>query len=477
MTQTTEGPAKTPWIGIQMGSHTLYDEGIEHALDLLRDTCQLNALVVSAFGGGWRHGKGWPVVKRADHGAPIPNPPKHSPAAWVRTHESHYRGLRHRWPHEPDCDYGDCDILDDCAEPAAKRGIALYPRFFECRAEHSSIADDWDELDAELRPTGKRCVRNPDWNAHTHATVEDLVVHHPYISGVMYLQERHGPLSEVFEKNVGLDHIGHCFCEHCCRAGREAGINVERAKNGLRELTELAVAAKEDSQKPADGWFISFLRLLTRYPEIMAWEELWWDGLHRHREGIYRSVKRLRGDLRVGWHVHNPISFQPFYRAGMNFHRIREYSDWVKPNVYPGASGGRSRVTWVNSLMATLFKDVRPEIALNFIMDILGYDASQMPTPAQYLSGEKMPPWGPHYVQVETARAIAGFGEATAVYPGLGFDMPGHADDPASVHACTKAVFEAGAPGILLSREYEEMEIENLKAVGAAMREMGLISG
>ena len=28
---------RQPWTGIQMGAHTLYDEGIEHALDLLRE--------------------------------------------------------------------------------------------------------------------------------------------------------------------------------------------------------------------------------------------------------------------------------------------------------------------------------------------------------------------------------------------------------------------------------------------------------
>jgi len=456
-----------------MGAHTLYDEGIDHALDLLQETCRLNALVVSAFGGGWHHGKGWPVQHRADHGRPIPDPPKHSPFSWVKTHEAHYRGLRHRLPSAPDSDYGDCDILDDCAEPAAKRGIALYPRFFQLRAQHGSSADDWDEVDAEGRATGSKCVRNPDWNAFTHAFAEDFVVHHPYIAGAMYLQERHGPLDEVFGKQASPDHIGHCFCEHCCRAARDRGLDPEKAKTAYRALTELAIAANEDAERPSDGWFISFLRLFAQYPELFAWQDFWWDGLHGHRQGIYRAFKRIRPDLQIGWHLHHPMSFQLFYRAGMDFSRVRHYSDWVKPNVYPAASGGRSRSSWNNGIFNTLFKDVRPEIGIELMFDLLGYDSKQMPSVADYLSEGNVPGWGAHYVGRETARAVAGF-PGVDVYPGLGFDLPAGGDTPDSVRACTKAVFEAGAPGLLLSREYEEMEVDHLRAVGGALGELGL---
>jgi len=63
------------------------------------------------------------------------------------------------------------------------------------------------------------------------------------------------------------------------------------------------------------------------------------------------------------------------------------------------------------------------------------------------------------------------------VYPGLGFDLPGGKshDTPELVSACTRALFEAGAPGVLLSREYEEMEVENLRAVGDTLNAMKLV--
>lgn len=463
-----------PWIGIQIGAQTLYDEGIEHALDLLNDTCHLNALVVSAFGGGTHNGQ-WavPPANRADHGVPLPNPPHEVPAAWVNRHEEHYRGLRFRWPDEPENHYGDRDILDDLAQPAAERGMALYPRMFQCRVDYPRGMID--EVDADGRPTGKRCVNSPEWNEFSRASAEDLAVHHPQVAGFMYLQERNGPLDEVFSRGATLEHVGHCFCDHCNRKAHAEGIDVERARRGYRLLTDLAVAARSNESRPSDGWFVSFLRLLTRFPEIGAWDAFWWESLHRHRQGIYRAIKAVRSDIRVGWHLHHPMSFNVFYRVGMDFSRIAQFSDWVKPNVYPGASGGRSRRAWVNNIMQTLFKDLRPEIAIGLLYDVLGYDPSQMPTVEEYLSDGRVPGWGPEYVLKETRRALAVFAPKVDVYPGLGFDMPGNQDTPNFVKECTHAVFEAGAPGVLISREYEEIKVEHLEAIGAAMAERGLV--
>jgi hypothetical protein len=41
--------------------------------------------------------------------------------------------------------------------------------------------------------------------------------------------------------------------------------------------------------------------------------------------------------------------------------------------------------------------------------------------------------------------------------------------DPEQVYECVVKAFEAGAGGIVVSREYEEMRVPNLKAVGRAI--------
>ena len=45
--------------------------------------------------------------------------------------------------------------------------------------------------------------------------------------------------------------------------------------------------------------------------------------------------------------------------------------------------------------------------------------------------------------------------------------------DPEKIYQCVRKAFEAGADGIVVSREYEEMRLPNLKAVGRAMRAAG----
>ena len=210
--------------------------------------------------------------------------------------------MAHRWPQERETHYGACDIIEDCSAAAVERGIDLYARFFECRAEYNARGE-WDEVDADGRATGRRCVNNPDWRAFSQATAEDLVSHHPQLTGVMYLQERHGPLDTVFGDKH--DRAGHCFCEHCCRLGRERGLDPERARAGYRQISRLVAAAHADEPRPSDGWFLAFLRLLTSYPEILAWEQLFWAGdlaqAHEAYIALRTSGRELLRAARSEW--------------------------------------------------------------------------------------------------------------------------------------------------------------------------------
>jgi len=79
--------------------------------------------------------------------------------------------------------------------------------------------------------------------------------------------------------------------------------------------------------------------------------------------------------------------------------------------------------------------------------------------------------FSPDYVFRETKHSLASANGKTKIYTGIGFDVPGSpADDPETVYQATRKAFEAGANGIVISREYEEMRVANLKAVGRAVR-------
>ena len=45
---------------------------------------------------------------------------------------------------------------------------------------------------------------------------------------------------------------------------------------------------------------------------------------------------------------------------------------------------------------------------------------------------------------------------------------------PSDVREAVKAALTAGAPGVILSRKYSEMKLENLSAAGEALRDLHL---
>jgi hypothetical protein len=78
------------------------------------------------------------------------------------------------------------------------------------------------------------------------------------------------------------------------------------------------------------------------------------------------------------------------------------------------------------------------------------------------------------YVTSETKRAIAGTGGRVKIFPGIDIDVPTAAHEkhtkPEDVRAATAAALGAGADGVVLSREYYEMWLENLSAAGETTR-------
>lgn len=75
----------------------------------------------------------------------------------------------------------------------------------------------------------------------------------------------------------------------------------------------------------------------------------------------------------------------------------------------------------------------------------------------------------------ETKRSVASAAGKTPIYSGIGFDVPWEpgalSGDPDEVRQSVLKAFEAGAGGVVASREYDEMRVPNLKAFGQGARE------
>jgi hypothetical protein len=80
------------------------------------------------------------------------------------------------------------------------------------------------------------------------------------------------------------------------------------------------------------------------------------------------------------------------------------------------------------------------------------------------------------YVRRETARAVAGVEGRCAIYPGIDIDIPTPPDTVTcsreQVKAAVKAAFAGGAQGVVLSRKYSEMRLDNLAGAGDAIKEL-----
>ena len=81
-------------------------------------------------------------------------------------------------------------------------------------------------------------------------------------------------------------------------AGEQRGIDARRAREGYLALLHLT---QEETEGPdTDSSFVRYLRLLLGYPEIAAWDQLWYDGYQDLQKRIYGEVKFLAPDVQVG---------------------------------------------------------------------------------------------------------------------------------------------------------------------------------
>jgi hypothetical protein len=86
----------------------------------------------------------------------------------------------------------------------------------------------------------------------------------------------------------------------------------------------------------------------------------------------------------------------------------------------------------------------------------------------------------PEYVYRETKRAVDGAAGRAAVYSGIGLDIPKGGgwgtdvwqSDADEVYRVVRRAFDAGAAGIVASREYEEITTASLRVVGRAVRDV-----
>jgi hypothetical protein len=258
-----------------------------------------------------------------------------------------------------------------------------------------------------------------------------------------------------------------CFCQFCEARAKVTGIDPSRARKGFHELAKF-VEASRNSQRPADGYYVSFWRLILKYPELLAWEMLWTQSLRDTYAAIYAKAKEVKPTLQAGWHIWHNNSFNPIYRAEQELQEIAPHSDFLKIVIYNNC-GGERLANYIRNVGATLYADIPGQELLDFHYHVLNYEEKPLKEiPFTGLSA--------NYVSRETKRAREGLaGTKTLLLPGIDIDIPteiGHSRcSPEKVRDATLAALQSGADGVILSRKYSEMKLANLRGAGSAIRE------
>jgi hypothetical protein len=214
-----------PSLGVQLGSRSIFDEGIDRVLDNLQETAGINAVFVYATTyQGFARGR-TPEALADDHGLAAPDARNRDlTTCWFTPHEEHCRGtfLRHTQARARG-EFHDRDVFAELAEPLKKRGMKLYGRILEGFAANlPSLIPNWNKIltvDAYGRTTRLPCFNNPDNIAWWLGTVEDLFTHYD-LDGFKFGSERNGPLQNMLHGWYPNVPQPICFCDHCQRLAR-----------------------------------------------------------------------------------------------------------------------------------------------------------------------------------------------------------------------------------------------------------------
>lgn len=471
--------AAKPVVGIQVGPESFVDEGVGALLDWLQERAGVNLISLTTFtygqGFAGRMNAGRLYPGHGDLATAAGRKPFHG-GNFATPHARFYGNTVLKDTRAPD--HGTRDILEEVLPEAKKRGMKIY----------CGVEDRWDrafdvpglrecaEVDLMGRSTFDparsvtTCVFNPNVREFWKGIVSDLSYSYP-IDGILFENERSGPLTNVmgispFRAGVGdTSHVA-CFCEHHRRAAQARGIDFERAKQGYEALHRFVQAAVQD-QRPPDGYYVTYQEILQKYPGIVAYDRMCDEEKLNVVSAIKAAMGSARRELKLIFHIEQTICFNPAARVTLNYERLADMADFLKPATYNNCAGERY-ADLVRNIAATIYRDMPVEDVYHMLNHQLNYEGL---AELDKLATAGLPA---DYVRRETERALAGVKGRCGILAGIDVNVPvaetSRKATPEDTYAATLAALQAGAQGIVLSRKYAEMRKENLEGAGKAIQ-------
>ncbi|MBK5290203.1 MAG: hypothetical protein JJE04_00730, partial [Acidobacteriia bacterium] len=313
--QAAERSATGKTIGIQVGAVSFVDEGTDQVLDILQQRGAIDTIYLTTFTyGRGLAGRQIPGHPFPDHGSQESDEKIFHGGNYATPHEEFYKNTVLKQTRASD--HGDLDIVANVLPAAKKRGLRVFCSIEDVFRNDVPGVKEVTEVDLQGRRAGGLCLCHPDVRAFWTGLATDLCKSYE-IDGILFFNERNGPLLNALgashSQSIASSRVT-CFCEHHQRAAKERGIDLERARQGYQKLDQFIQAALKD-QRPSDGYFVEFWRLLVEYPEIIAWDRLFDAAKHQVLAEVNVAVKGVRPGLQVGFHIEHVNSFNPIFRA------------------------------------------------------------------------------------------------------------------------------------------------------------------
>lgn len=448
------------FIGTPVLPEFLFENGIEKTLDEMQELSGINTVMTFSHDHVFRQYRAGFKHKTDKDGNPFTN-------VWVKTNPEYYKNPE--WQGlDPDTKYAGRDVLDELWDAAQPRKMKVFARILEPYVITGAIPgfEEFAETDAEGNKGRNVCFNHPEYIAYWESVIEDLVRTHPYLHGFKFGQERGGPILS----SMGKSRPGTCFCEHCLKLARKRGINPDIARKGLIAIQKFGNDINA-GHKPVDGNFVTFLRLLTKYPDVLSWEQFWMDSREEQRERMYKQIKNINSKVQVGWHIDHGMTWDLITRATWDYSKMGPYSDWLSVAVYFDSMGRRSLQHYEKNYKKILFGDAEEQYSYPMYLSMLGYDPNKEPDVEEHRAHDTS--FSSDYVYRECKRAVRAVNGTANVYARPGFDMPGYDCNvtPGEVYKVVQRSLDAGVDGLWCGREWDELKPENAKAFGKAVRD------
>src|SRR5436309_7906670 len=164
---------KEKTIGMQIGAVSFVDEGVDQALDILKDRGAVNTIFLTTFTyGRGLAGRQIPGQPFPDHGAQETDEKLFHGGNYARPHPEFYRQTVLKETRAPD--HGDLDIVAAVLPGAKKRGLKLFCSVEDVFRGDVPGVEEVTEVDLQGRRAGTLCLFHPDVRAFWTGLATDL---------------------------------------------------------------------------------------------------------------------------------------------------------------------------------------------------------------------------------------------------------------------------------------------------------------